>query len=84
MGDMFRAAFASHAEELRTLQKLQQSRMAAVQHQFEDQLDSMAAEFVECVHRVTNFVMFGCRHIVQTRDSLHASVASACRGRSFT
>ena len=50
---MFKEAFASHAGELRTLQKLQHSRMAAVQHDFEEQLDSMAAEFVECVHCVT-------------------------------
>ena len=83
LGDMFKEAIASHAQELRALQELQHCRMAAVQHQFEDQLDSMATEFVECVHRVTTFVAFGCRHIPGIRDSLHASVASSCRGHSF-
>jgi hypothetical protein len=67
---MFKEAFASHTGELRTLQKLQHSRMAAVQHEFEEQLDSMATEFVECVHCVTNIVVFGYRHILKTRDSL--------------
>jgi hypothetical protein len=62
LGDMFKEAFASHAEELCALRKLQHSRMAAVQHDFEEQLDSMAAEFLECVHPFANIVMFGFHH----------------------
>lgn len=46
---MFEQAFASHAEDLRSLRKLQHARMAAVQQHFERQLADMACEFSECV-----------------------------------
>lgn len=74
-GKLFDQAFSSHAEDLRSLGRLQRTRMASVQKQFEKQLDAMAAEFKRYDPATSKqVVMKHCSH----PNLLHESFGTLC------
>lgn len=74
-GKLFDQAFSSHAEDLRSLGRLQRTRMASVQKQFEGQLDAMAAEFKTYDPATSKqVVMKHCSH----PKPLHESFGTFC------